>query len=203
MFSLWLGPQSAPFGELLLGGVDHSKFKGSRLRSSPVILDSDGLFEDWAVNLTSVVDNTNGAELLPSASGATVILDSGAPNMYVPASFANSIAARLNATTHAGFPYVDCVARELWKKTLSFTFSPVSGGSPPHIVVPIPEVVYPFGDPANIGEVRAADGTPLCYLGVQATPGPTYLLGHTFQRSAYVVFDADELSVSLAQAVRG
>ncbi|KAK5715865.1 hypothetical protein LTR15_009690 [Elasticomyces elasticus] len=199
LFSLWLGPQAAPTGELLFGGIDRSKFKGSPLRRTPVLL-SDGLFTDWAVNLTSIVDSNNETELISESDGIEVILDSGAPNMYLPVAVANAVAARFNATIHSGFPYVDCAVRNLWSESLSFSFSAVEGHLSPHITVPIPEVVYPFGDPANIGDVRATDGTPLCYLGVQGTPGPIYLLGHTFQRSAYLVFDPDELTISLAQA---
>ena len=122
--------------------------------------------------------------------------------MYLPMDLAADLSTRLNATTQQGFPYVDCAVKKLWSEHLDFTFAATKGGQPPQISVPLPEIVYPFGDPANIGEVRAGDGTPLCYLGVQGTPGPVYLLGHTFLRSAYVVFDADELTISLAQAAK-
>jgi hypothetical protein len=152
------------------------------------------------VNLTSILDCTTGAELLPSVGGIGIIFDSGAPNMYLPTATADAVAKRLNATTHLGFAYVNCTFRERWEEGLDFAFAAGASGVP-RIHVPVPELVYPYGAPSNIGEVKAADGTKLCYLGVRGGPGPIYLLGHTFLRSAYVVFDADALAISVAQAV--
>lgn len=78
----------------------------------------------------------------------------------------------------------------------------VEGG--PQIRVPYSEIVYPFGMPANLGEVRGEDGSELCYLGVLSNNGSgLFLLGNSFIRSAYVVFDAGGLEMRLGQAVWG
>ena len=127
------------------------------------------------------------------------MLDSGSPNMYLPTAVADAVNELLGATSYEGFPYVNCSLRDNMAQSLTFSFD--NNGTGPSINVPVPEIIYPFGDPANIGNVTAVDGTPLCYLGLIGTPGPIFLLGDTFIRSAYVVYDVDNLEVSMAQAV--
>ena len=69
--------------------------------------------------------------------------------------------------------------------------------------MPVLEIIYPYGAPSNIGNVTAEDGTELCYLGLIGNPGSLALLGDTFIRSAYIVYDVDNLQVSMAPAVYG
>lgn len=64
--------------------------------------------------------------------------------------------------------------------------------------MPYKEIIYPYGFPANMGKVNADDGSPLCYLGLIGTEGPIFLLGDTFIRSVYVVYDVDHVQVLMA-----
>ena len=205
LFSIWLNEQSATTGNILFGGVDATKYHGE-LRSVPVVLSGPTqLFTSWAVNLTSVnyVNSSIGGSqsLTGNSSGIIVILDSGSPNMYLPTALANAVADRLGATTYEGFPYVPCSLRQDSEQSLEFNFGDSSTG--PSINVPIPEIIYPFGDPANIGNVTTPGGVRLCYLGLNNTGGNTFLLGDTFIRSTYLVYDVDNLQVSMAQAAYG
>ena len=120
--------------------------------------------------------------------------------MYLPPAIADSVATRLGATTQQNFTYVPCSLRQDQSQSLDFCFGNSSG---PRIKVPVPEIIYPFGAPSNIGNVTAEDGTELCYLGLIGNPGPLALLGDTFIRSAYIVYDVDNLQISMAQAVYG
>lgn len=115
--------------------------------------------------------------------------------MYLPSSLVESITSRMDVTYHQGFPYVSCALRQS-RKSLEFGFGSNRYG--PRITVPYAEIIYPYGFPANLGNVNDDDGSPLCYLGLIGTDGSILLLGDTFIRSAYVVFDVDHLQVSLA-----
>ena len=117
--------------------------------------------------------------------------------MYLPLDVADAVAAGMNATTYQGFPYVPCEQRSS-SKSLEFGFDS-NGKTGPRITVPYGEIIYPYGDPANIGNVTAEDGTELCYLGLIGTEGPVFLLGDTFIRSVYLVYDVDGLEVRMAR----
>jgi Eukaryotic aspartyl protease len=95
-----------------------------------------------------------------------------------------------------GTPYAPCALRKA-TDTLSFGFGGPDG---PAISVPYSALIYPYGAPSNMGKINAADGTPLCYLGVIGTGGTIYLLGDTFTRSAYLVYDVDNQQVAMAPA---
>jgi len=199
-FSIWLNGMSATTGRIIFGGIDTKKYHGE-LISVPV-QHGQGMFFDWAIALTSVIRCSAGyghpKEVVLTAPkfAVTVILHSGAPNMYLPWTIAQNISSALNASTHFGFPYVPCAERRV-DSTLEFGFGGASG---PRISVPQSALIYPFGAPSNIGPVTASDGTPLCYLGVIGVNGTMFLLGDTFQRSAYLVYDVDNRQVAMAQA---
>ena len=205
LFSLWLNDQSASTGSILFGGVDTTKYYG-QLQSVPVILSGprrNKIFTGWQINLNSVhyVNRSNGEtqSLTAKNYSITTVLDSGSPNMYLPTPLADSISSMMNASLYQGFPYVSCNLRES-PEALEFGLGLNPGG--PRITVPYSEIIYPYGFPANIGNVTASDGSPLCYLGLLGSPPgfPIYLLGDTFIRSAYLVYDVDNLQVLMAQA---
>ena len=198
LFSLWLNTKTSSYGSLLFGGTDASKYRGE-IKYSPV---SAG-FSTWQITLQSVAYgdyNNSGSNANLSTTPQAAVMDSGSPNMYVSPSIANTFAAKLNATSISGlngpFPYVDCHSPLLKSQYLDFTFA---GG--PEIRVLAEDMVYPFADPANVGAVYDDGGRELCYLGLQASPAPITILGATFMRSAYMVFDVDGLRIGMAPIV--
>ncbi len=199
-FSIWLNSISATTGRIIFGGLDTAKYH-DELISVPVQL-SQGMFFDWRIILTSVIRCSAGhghskEEVLTAPDvGITVNLDSGSPNMYLPWTLAQNISSAMKASTQFGFPYVPCSQRNV-DSTLDFGFGDASG---PRISVPYSALIYPYGAPSNIGPVTASDGTRLCYLGVIGVNGTIFLLGDTFIRSAYLVYDVDNLQVAMAQA---
>jgi hypothetical protein len=206
LFSVWLNHQDAKAGTILFGGVDKSKAHGE-LKSTPltsVVKTPHGDdFTEWAVNLTSLTRRNGHAaeeQLLPRTYSA--VLDTGSPNMYVPQALYDTLAAPLNVTlrTNRNTPYVPC-ALSSSPSSLHFTFAGQNGAEGPQVRVPYSEIIYPFGMPANLGEVRSEEGKELCYLGVLSNNGSgIFLLGNSFIRSAYVVYDAGELELRMAQA---
>jgi hypothetical protein len=194
LFSIWLHDQSAKKGSILFGGADNTKYRG-QLQSLHVIL-QDNIFRTWAVNLTSVVyiDSSSGETQALTADDfeITTILDSGSPNMYLSPPLVELLTSRMGAILHQGTPYVSCDLRQS-HESLEFGLGRKRHG--PRITVPYSEIIYPYGFPANMGNVNDDDDSPLCYLGLIGTNGPTFLLGDTFIRSAYVVYDVDHLQI--------
>lgn len=198
-FSICMNTPTAKSGTVLFGAVDTCKYSGS-LASVPVA--PLGGFSAWAVVLTSVFSNTDDKTITLTASNFSgiVILDTGSPSMYIPTSLYTAITRNMNATIPASAttPYVPCTLISDTSTTFTFHFN-ATGAS---ITVPQSWLIFPFeyppaGNPAN---VVADDGTKLCYLGVIPTEGQIILLGDTFIRSAYLVFDAENEVVGMAQA---
>ena len=207
LFSVWLDRLDAKEGTILFGGEDKSKANG-KLRSSPltsvVSTPRGDDFLEWSINLTAVVRREEGAGVEESLINGTynTILDTGSPNMYVPQDLYDIVAAPLNVTlrTYRNTSYVPCSFRSS-PQSLRFDFAGKNGAQGPAVRVPYREIIYPFGMPTILGEVRSEDGTELCYLGILSNGGaPLFILGTTFIRSAYVVFDADNLELRIAQS---
>jgi hypothetical protein len=205
LFSVWLNDQAAKSGTILFGGVDETKFEGE-LRTVPLTHSTDE-FSEWAVKLTSVGrvdDDTGHTESLTNLTWSIrTSLDTGSPNMYLPAPVCDAIYKTMNVTLHPSpsEPYVSCSLRSA-RNSLAFGFPGKAGMEGPTIRAPYAEMIYPFGLPTRLGEVRGENGEELCHLGIIPSPGPVYLVGATALRSAYVVYDAERLEVSMAQAKR-
>jgi len=99
--------------------------------------------------------------------------------MYLPENVANKIYSELSATyqSASGFAVVDCDLQNS-DRTVDFTFSS------PTIKVPMSELVIPNGAE--------------CVLGIGMSSG-TAVLGDTFIRSAYIVYDLSNNEISIAQ----
>ncbi|KAL1603843.1 hypothetical protein SLS60_005435 [Paraconiothyrium brasiliense] len=207
LFSVWLNSQDAKEGTILFGGIDESKTQGE-LKSTPLTskipTPAGDDFTAWSISLTSLIrrDGQNGSEESVINTTYNAILDTGSPNMYVPQGLYDTIAAPLDVTlrTYRNTSYVPCSLRSS-PDSLHFGFAGKDGAEGPQVCVPYSEIIYPFGMPANLGEVRSENGTELCYLGVLSNNGSgIFLLGNSFIRSAYVVYDADDLQLQIAQS---
>ncbi|KEF63708.1 uncharacterized protein A1O9_01686 [Exophiala aquamarina CBS 119918] len=195
-YSLWLNDLDANTGEILFGGVDQDKYLGE-LTTLPV-LKSDGGYRELAVALTGI--SVYGANLSSSSSlpiGA--VLDSGTTLSYLPDSLVEEIYSQMDATysSSAGYAYVTCNGGTSGSNdTVDFTFSGKT------IKVPFDELI--------LGAATSSDGQPLsfengeeaCILGIAPLgSSSTSILGDTFLRSAYVVYDLTNNEISLAQTI--
>ncbi|KAJ6439863.1 secreted aspartic proteinase [Purpureocillium lavendulum] len=205
-FSVALGSKDESQGVIVFGGVDSSKFSGrlARLPIIPADKSPDGVARYWVSmkGLTHVAANGTSTGLIPSSSssrggsggssgnssskdgdnGMPVFLDTGATLTLLPPAVAGGIASAMGATEMDlnGFHIVDCALAGR-NGSVDFAFEGVT------VRVPYSELIR---------EVRAQP--PTCYLGVM--PSETFaLLGDTFLRSAYVVFDLDGNATYMAQ----
>lgn len=173
-YSVALGSKTDKEGVVVFGGVDTGKFSGNLapLPLIPADKSPDGVTRFWTT-LDSIQHTSRGGKKT-NLTGASmpVFLDTGATLTLLPPTLADGMAKAMGATKadDNGFYTVDCaLARQ--EGTIDFNFDGVT------IRVPYKELV------------REISGLPTsCYLGIMASTSFT-LLGDTFLRSAYVVFD--------------
>lgn len=188
-FSVALGSRDRrDSGVLIFGGVDVRKFRG-RLHREQMLPPPQG--RDPLARYYAAVDSLGltrpGQEAATSAayaaSGLAAVLDTGATLTYLPAPLVRQVAADVGAFLAAdGVSYlVPCDVGAQAGGSLDFNFNKTS------IRVPFSELVW-----------ESEPGT--CVLGVQSSEGLGIdaLLGDTFMRSAYVVFDQDSSAIFLA-----
>ncbi|TVY43409.1 Candidapepsin, partial [Lachnellula occidentalis] len=184
-FSLDLASIDASQGSIIFGGIDTMKYIGA-LEKRPIIpwrLAPDRYSRYW-IYMTSVGITPPGAHSSALVTGAgynqAIFPDSGSTLSQLPAALFNSLIAYFpDAVSQGGGAYtVPCRYRNQ-AGTFDFGFGNTT------IHVPWHEWFW-------------FDGNS-CWFGAQSTQS-TFLLGDSFIRSAYVVYDQDNSNVLLAQA---
>jgi hypothetical protein len=195
-YSLYLDDIDASTGNILFGGVDTDKFTGT-LSTFPINTDSSGIASQFIITLT-------GLSLSPPSGSTTgigssssfpvnVLLDSGSSYISLPTEMADSLASAMGALFSrqlGGYVLQNCDT-QYSKGTINFFFSGVE------ISVPYDElIVNPTGTDGS--PFQYENGSPVCMLGILAgTSDNTAVLGDTFLRSAYIVYDLVPLPPSL------
>lgn len=176
-FSLYLNDLDGSTGNILFGGVDVAKFSGT-LHTLPVNPDRTGVASRFLITLTNVIVNTPNSTLctvigLSSSFPLNVVLDSGTSFTWLPTSIFMSIVEAMGASLiDDGYAAIDCEFR-FAAGYLSFIFSGAQ------IIVPYHEIIVVV---SNMNE-------QLCLIGILADDSGCGILGDTFLRSAYVVYD--------------
>lgn len=187
-YSLWLNDLDASTGNILFGGVDTAQYVGS-LYTLP-IQKSSGSFSEFFVTLT---DLSMGNKSIAKEQAHAVLLDSGSSLTYLPDSMTEVIYRVLGAKYDdiEGATYVPCQLAQS-HMTIDFKFSQ------PIIKVEMNELVIPISDSSS-KPITFADGNPACLFGIAPAGAGTSVLGDTFLRSAYLVYDLDNNQISIAQ----
>lgn len=182
-YSLFLNSTNATSGSVLFGAVDHKKYTGA-LQTVPMVL---GLNETSPSRFSIVLDdlsiNGNGASIQVSNQPISVILDSGAQSTYMPSQFVDAMAKMLGMTNIKGAPQVKAISCLYLNLNMTFTFD-FSGAK---IEVPLSNFVYPATDKS-------------CIFGIRPSSTGGSILGDNFLSGAYVVYDLQDLEISLAKA---
>lgn len=193
-FSMNLRGFDSASGSVIFGGIDTKKYTGSLLKT-PVVTAAqspDG-FTRWYVRVSGIkVNQPDGTVVdvytVPAGGlGQPFLLGSGYTLSALPTAIFNNLVAAFPSTQYVpstGLYTVDCL-------------DPGEGGSV--------DFIFSAGANSKTISVRYYDfvwhnpDTPnTCVLGAFADPFP--VLGDTFLRSAYVVFDHDNRNVHLAQS---
>ncbi|KJR89879.1 uncharacterized protein SPSK_06273 [Sporothrix schenckii 1099-18] len=190
-YSLWLNDLDADTGSILFGGVDTAQYSGS-LHTLPVQKQA-GAFSEFLVTLTGL---QLGSTTLASNMALAVLLDSGSSLTYLPDSIVQTIFNQVGATYDAseGAAYVPCSLADKANSSVTFEFSS------PSITVGIDELVLDLVT-ASGKRPTFRNGQTACLFGIAPAGTGTNVLGDTFLRSAYVVYDLDNNQISLAQTV--
>lgn len=194
-FSLWLNDLASSTGSILFGGVNTDKFHGSlqSLPIQPTGQDSSGnyVYTEFIIALTDL-SLTQGGATTNMSSGqlpAPVVLDSGTSLTYLPDNIAqaifNVVGAQYDSMQGTAFAPCSLVNTDA---TLDFTFSK------PTISVPMNELIL-----GSSGEMTLSNGESACVFGIAPAQGNIPILGDTFIRSAYIVYDIASNQISIAQ----
>ncbi|KAJ9613126.1 hypothetical protein H2200_003067 [Cladophialophora chaetospira] len=196
-YSLYLDSFDDNAGAILFGGIDSSRYTGELL-ALPLSQDAYGNYSEFRVALTqiSIHDGKSTRALSQPDLSVPALLDSGTTYSYLPQDIVESLSEGLGATLSEdnGYYYVPCSYRKA-NVSLIYTFGGLDGVN---ISVPLSELIS-----EQLGDESAyRDGTPGCTLMVEADPGDGSgtILGDSFLRSAYAVYDLENLVVALAQA---
>ncbi|KAK2605895.1 hypothetical protein QQS21_003735 [Conoideocrella luteorostrata] len=173
-YSVALGSKTDKAGVVVFGGIDQGKYSGTLapLPLIPADKSPDGVARFW-VTLNSIQHTAaNGQTTALTSNTMPVFLDTGATLTLLPPKLADQMAQAVGASKADGngFYIVDCDLASQ-NGTIDFNFEGVT------IRVPYKEMIR---------EIQTLPTS--CYLGIMPSTSFT-LLGDTFMRSAYVVFD--------------
>jgi len=144
-----------------------------------------------------VTDNTGASTIIPTSSvPQSALLDSGTALTVVPQDVFNSLTQYFGAVNDQELGAWTVPCDGLGAGTLDFGFGDASG---PIISVPFNELAIPATD--NDGNfITYKNGGQVCMLGLDvATDDLGIILGDTFLRSAYVVYDLGRKQIGIAQ----
>ncbi|CAG8978664.1 hypothetical protein HYALB_00011761 [Hymenoscyphus albidus] len=197
-YSLWLNDLESSTGSVLFGGIDKTKYQGDLVSINVYAGRRSRQVTSFTVALTSVsATSTSGTDMLtPSNYAAAVILDSGTTITLLPDELAASIFQELGATVNQrlGAVIVPCALAQK-QGTINYGFGGPGG---PVIKVSVSELVLPL-TLTNGQTPKYTNGQAACQLGIQAAGNLPILLGDTFLRSAYVVYDLINNRIALGQ----
>lgn len=176
-YSLYLNDIDASTGTILFGGIDLKRFTGT-LHTFPLNKGSSGEVSAFWITLTGISITPPLGSLVTIGASIdypfNVLLDSGTTFILLPAVIVTAIAAEFGAELDPGasglYILPNC-SSQFAHGSITFTFSGFK------IRVPYSEFVL------------SVQG--ICYLGMLASSisGGCGVLGDTFLRSAYVVYD--------------
>ncbi|ANB13476.1 Yps1p [Sugiyamaella lignohabitans] len=192
-YSLWLNDVNAQSGEILFGAVDHDKYKGT-LMTIPLIQSVPGFnqpIERMMVVLSGLsLQDSTGKESLVMAGSTAALLDSGTTFSYLPNDVVSSLSNALGAefSEDVGAYLTDCNVQN-GNTSLIYNFSGAN------ITVPLSEILFEVTDNNN-NPITFNNGNEACVIGI--FPSDDVILGDSFLRSAFVVYDLDNFEVSIA-----
>ena len=196
-YSLYLNDLNSSTGSILFGGVDTAKYSGT-LQSVPIV-PLNGSYQRFLITLnqvyvtTSTTTNTTTANASTTELPISVLLDSGSTLSSLPSGVVGLIYTAFGVTWTGTQAQVNCKLANS-NATIEWSFSGII------INTPVRELVLPYS--GSTGST--------CQFGINQvnsssiTPGSIpYILGDTFLRSVYAVYDMDNNEIALAQTVFG
>ena len=197
-YSLWLNDVAASVGSFLFGAIDTAKFQGP-LSVLPIVADPvNGKTDALMVNITSISLSTSDIPLSVNATEfpQAALLDTGTPTITVPTDVFINIANQLNVTSVQGVALCDCALANS-SATVDFGFAGLNISVPMKSIVVEPTAV----DLALFAHTSQQLPPGTCIFGIDPLSSGnfgTMLLGDSFLRSAYVVYDLANNQIGMA-----
>lgn len=187
-YSLWLNDLDSNTGSILFGGVDTEQFEGE-LKTLPIQAEGS-IYAEFLITLTGLY---MGDDAVATGQALPVLLDSGSSLTYLPDSMVQTIYDKVSAQydSSQGAAYIACSMANS-NTSLRFNFSE------PIISVGMDELVLDLVT-ASGKRPTFNDGTEACLFGIAPSGSGTNVMGDTFLRSAYVVYDLENNEISIAQ----
>ena len=185
-YSLYLNAVSAKTGSVLFGAVDHAKYSGT-LVTVPMI--ESYVFDGSMYVMVDGISMGDGSnEISMTSNKYAALLSSGTTFTYVPESLFHKIGDTLGGDYSEELDYytVNCP-----KVTDDFPFKFNLSG----LTISVPYSNLVTADYSNSTGIAYR-----CILGILPSWGDDIQLGDNFLSSAYVVYDLEDLTISLAQA---
>ncbi|KAK9323360.1 aspartic peptidase domain-containing protein [Lipomyces orientalis] len=197
-YSLWLNDLEASTGSILFGGVDRTKYSGNLVELPLDLYNGESEPTEFFVTLEGVgYTDTDGSEHeMVSNLGEPVLLDSGTSFSYVPIGVLRAITNAISASysSELGYYVQSCTVTSV-NASIDYYFDGVT------IKVPLNEILYPAITTSG-RQLTFTNGQPVCLLTVTTSDDiGVSILGDTFLRSAYVVYDLDNHVIALAQTI--
>lgn len=205
-YSLYLNDLNETTGTICFGCVDSTKYSGE-LVALPLQLSPEGASLDptipnaFYVTLSTVTFvDASGMEtvLTPDGYAQSVLLDSGTTDTLLTNDVLEAIAGGMGAVYLGGQLYAVPCAFANSNATIRYTFG---GSDGPSVEVPISEVIY--GELISSDQYLSPTGDNACSMGISGPIDGSVILGDTFLRNAYVVYDIENYQVAIAQAQGG
>ncbi|KAK5057867.1 hypothetical protein LTR84_011868 [Exophiala bonariae] len=187
-YSLWLNDQESGDGSVVFGGIDTAKYEGD-LVALQVLPNAKGEYAEFNVALTGIsfIDDVGPHSLTKGDFAVPALLDSGTVAQWLPEDVVTQMTEGLGAVDGA----VPCSYAQ---SNASVVYS-FGGEGGPNITVPLSAMISP-ADGSTF-----ENGTPACALLVTtAGQGESIILGDSFMRTGYFVYDLENNLVAIAQA---
>jgi hypothetical protein len=196
-YSLYLNEYTATTGAVIFGGIDTTKYTGE-LVGLPLQLGPTHKQSEFYVTLTSVsfTDGTGAVTQLTGTDYAqSALLDSGTSATLINNEVFRGLAQGFGAVEYGDYgTFVVPCDYVKSNATINYQFGGADG---PIITVPVSQVVGNL----YFDDTGFSDTSGGCDFGFGPPIDGVVILGDTFLRSAYAVFDIDNNQAAIAQAV--
>jgi hypothetical protein len=190
----------AATGNVLFGGIDTAKFTGD-LKRVDVIPRTDRTgkktFDRFVVDLASIAvgDGKCGNTIKSQDFPLPVLVDSGDSFVRLPDKLFDQVASNIGASFEKANGFV--IPCDFANSGAKVTFQ-MGGSDGAKIEVPANQVVIPVNNP-DIFASGPNKGKTKCISGIQGGGNDLAVVGDTFMRSAYIVYDLVNNQLAFAQ----
>ena len=194
-FGLYLNDHDTAMGSLLLGGLDSTKYTGD-LVALPLLADYTGKLSSYSATVTNLsFTDGDGTTVLLTQDNFTspMVLDSGTADVWINEEVFTNLMAGFGAVADEDGYWVPCSLKSR-NGTLNYG---LGGNNGVTISVQISQMFTYKG----CAKWDFSDESGGCWFDFAPFPGPKAgILGNSFLRSAYVVYDVDNNTAAVGQA---